>query len=154
MADLHIEEFYRDAAIGLAQLYSAFPRPVNLFIEDIAGPDQPDEFGLHSKRHMACFGALLWLADEGLLRYVDTIRQDALDQAILTRTAFIRLSTPASPALAAEAGVPAPDSALPVSVQQDRCTYIHLIREALRSGHSERISRVVQAAFFSDTRQH
>ena len=80
MADIHIEEFYKDAAIALVQLYNAFPRRVNLFVEDIAGPDEPDEFGLHSKRHMACFGTLLWLAEEGLLRYVDTIRQ-VLDKA-------------------------------------------------------------------------
>ena len=72
MADIHVEEFYRDVAIALSQLYSAFPRRINLFVEDIAGPDEPDEFGLHSKRHMACFGALLWLAEEGFLRYRDT----------------------------------------------------------------------------------
>ena len=88
MADLHVEEFYKDAAIALVQLYGAFPRRINLFVEDIAGPDEPDEFGLHSKRHMACFGALLWLAEEGLVRYVDTIRQEALDQAVLTRSAL------------------------------------------------------------------
>ena len=99
MADIHIEEFYKDAAIALVQLYNAFPRRVNLFVEDIAGPDEPDEFGLHSKRHMACFGTLLWLAEEGLLRYVDTIRQEALDQAVLTQRAFVRLSSPASPDL-------------------------------------------------------
>ena len=92
MADIHVEEFYKDVAIALAQLYAAFPRRTNLFVEDIAGPDEPDEFGLHSKRHMACFGALLWLQEEGLLRYVDTIRQEALDQAVLTREAFVRLS--------------------------------------------------------------
>lgn len=104
MADIHVEEFYRDVAIALSQLYSAFPRRINLFVEDIAGPDEPDEFGLHSKRHMACFGALLWLAEEGFLRYVDTIRQEALDQAVLTRDAFIRLSSPAPAALAELAG--------------------------------------------------
>ena len=61
MPDIHIEEFYRDAAIALLQLYSVFPRRINLFVEDIAGPDDPDEFGLHSPRHQACFGALLWI---------------------------------------------------------------------------------------------
>jgi len=39
MADIHVEEFYKDAAVALVQLYSAFPRRVNLFVEDIAGPD-------------------------------------------------------------------------------------------------------------------
>jgi hypothetical protein len=151
MADIHVEEFYKDVAIALVQLYGAFPRRVNLFVEDIAGPDEPDEFGLHSKRHMACFGALLWLQEEGLLRYVDTIRQEALDQAVLSHAAFVRLSAPAPKALclAAEADNSSTGQ-LPASVQQDLSTYIHLIRSALKSGHSGRISDVVQAAFFTD----
>lgn len=156
MADIHVEEFYKDAAIALVQLYGAFPRRINLFVEDIAGPDEPDEFGLHSKRHMACFGALLWLSEEGLLRYVDTIRQEALDQAVLTRDAFIRLSSPAPRALASAFGLPdseAPDR-LPPSVQEDLSTHIHLIRTALKSGNSARISQAMQATFFADRSDH
>ncbi|MBW0146554.1 hypothetical protein [Marinobacter arenosus] len=155
MADIHVEEFYKDVAIALVQLYGVFPRRVNLFVEDIAGPDEPDEFGLHSKRHMACFGALLWLEEEGLLRYVDTIRQEALDQAVLTHAAFVRLSAPAPSALSealAQSKAPADDN-LPPSVQEDLSTHIHLIRKALKSGHSGRISQVVQATFFAD-RKH
>ncbi|WP_421864025.1 hypothetical protein [Marinobacter adhaerens] len=152
MADIHVEEFYKDAAIALVQLYGAFPRRINLFVEDIAGPDEPDEFGLHSKRHMACFGALLWLAEEGLLRYVDTIRQEALDQAVLTRDAFIRLSAPAPETLTSEFGIPKETAAgnLPPSVQEDLSTHIHLIRRALRGGNSARISQIMQATFFAD----
>ena len=152
MADIHVEEFYKDAAIALVQLYGAFPRRINLFVEDIAGPDEPDEFGLHSKRHMACFGALLWLAEEGLLRYVDTIRQEALDQAVLTRDAFIRLSSPAPETLTSEFGIPEETAAgnLPPSVQEDLSTHIHLIRRALRGGNSARISQIMQATFFAD----
>lgn len=152
MADIHVEEFYKDAAIALVQLYGAFPRRINLFVEDIAGPDEPDEFGLHSKRHMACFGALLWLSEEGLLRYIDTIRQEALDQAVLTRDAFIRLSSPAPQALAREFGGAGEGSAsaLPASVKEDLSTHIHLIRTALRSGNSARISQIMQTTFFAD----
>ncbi|AHI27698.1 hypothetical protein [Marinobacter similis] len=152
MADIHVEEFYKDVAIALVQLYGVFPRRVNLFVEDIAGPDEPDEFGLHSKRHMACFGALLWLQEEGLLRYVDTIRQEALDQAVLTHAAFVRLSAPA-PAPLNQLVTPSSqpsEGQLPPSVQQDLSTYIHLIRRALKSGHSGRISQIVQATFFAD----
>lgn len=152
MADIHVEEFYKDVAIALVQLYGAFPRRVNLFVEDIAGPDEPDEFGLHSKRHMACFGALLWLQEEGLLRYVDTIRQEALDQAVLSHAAFVRLSAPA-PASLNELVAPSSqptEGHLPPSVQQDLSTYIHLTRRALKSGHSGRISQIVQATFFAD----
>lgn len=154
MADIHIEEFYRDSAVALVQLYSVFPRRIDLFVEDIAGPDQPDEFGLHSPRHMACLGALLWLAEEGLLRYVDTIRQEALDQAVLTREALIRLTSPAPRELTrelslAEPGVPARDAALPPSVIQHRSTWIHVLRQSIRGGHSPTLSRAMQAAFFS-----
>ena len=150
MADIHIEEFYKDTAIALVQLYGAFPRRTNLFVEDIAGPDEPDEFGLHSKRHMACFGALLWLEEEGLLRYVDTIRQEALDQAVLTQKAFVRLSTPASAELLNNLQFqPAAEmEGLPESVRQDLSTHIHLIRNALRKGSSATISRVMQGVFF------
>ncbi|MEC7377170.1 MAG: hypothetical protein VX421_06125 [Pseudomonadota bacterium] len=156
MADIHVEEFYKDAAIALVQLYGAFPRRINVFVEDIAGPDEPDEFGLHSKRHMACFGALLWLSEEGLIRYVDTIRQEALDQAVLTRDAFIRLSSPAPQALVHALGLPdaRPSDRLPPSVQEDLSTHIHLIRTALKSGHSGRISQVMQATFFADPFVH
>lgn len=150
MADIHVEEFYKDAAIALTQLYAAFPRRINLFVEDIAGPDEPDEFGLHSKRHMACFGALLWLSEEGLLRYVDTIRQEALDQAVLTRDAFVRLSAPAPRRLIQELSGSLTEQQLPKSIQKDLSTYIHLLRSALKSGSSNRISLAVQSAFFTD----
>lgn len=147
MADIHVEEFYKDAAIALVQLYGAFPRRINLFVEDIAGPDDPDDFGLHSKRHMACFGALLWLAEEGFLRYVDTIRQEALDQAVLTQKAFVRLSAPVDDPSQSAAE---PDRALPPAVRDDLSTHIHLIREALKGGSSVKISQVMQAVFFHD----
>lgn len=149
MADIHVEEFYKDAAVALVQLYNAFPRRINLFVEDIAGSDEPDEFGLHSKRHMACFGTLLWLAEEGLLRHVDTIRQEALDQAVLTQRAFVRLSSPASPELQEQSpGKPGAD--LPATVREDFSTHIHMLRAALKSGSSANISRVMQATFFHE----
>jgi hypothetical protein len=148
VADIHIEDFYKDTAVALVQLYGAFPRRVNLFAEDIAGPDEPDEFGLHSNRHMACFGALLWLAEEGFMRHVDIIRQEALDQAVLTHRAFVRLSAPAGSDPEFADAEPGPG--LPPAVRDDFSTHIHLIRKALKSGSSERISRVMQAVFFRD----
>lgn len=156
MADIHIEEFYKDTAVALVQLYNAFPRRVNLFVEDIAGPDEPDEFGLHSRRHMACFGSLLWMAEEGLIRYVDTIRQEALDQAVLSQRAFTRLSAPASPTLVAsiEPHVIAGGESLPPSVRADLATHVHIIRETLRTGHSAKLSYVMQEIFFRDSPGH
>lgn len=149
MADIHIEEFYKDAAIALVQLYNVFPRRINLFVEDISGADEPDEFGLHSKRHMACFGTLLWLAEEGLLRYVDTIRQEALDQAVLTQQAFVRMSSPASADLQEQEAADS-NTELPPAIREDFSTHIHMLRTALRSGSSAKISRVMQATFFRD----
>jgi len=151
MADIHVEEFYKDVAVALAQLYSVFPRRTNLFVEDIAGPDEPDEFGLHSPRHMACFGALLWLEEEGLLRYVDTIRQEALDQAVLTQKAFVRLSAPAPRSVAEMLDASVSDDSLPRSVQRDLSSYVHLLRSAIKSGSSDRISLAVQSAFFAES---
>ena len=151
MADLHIEEFYRDAAIALVQLYHAFPRRTDVYVEDIAGPDQPDEFGLHSRRHMACFGALLWLADEGFLRYVDLIRQEALDQAVLTQKGFLALSRVIEPELRKRL---TPDSdgilaQVAPSVQDELATAVNMLRTCLRDGHSTRISEAVHVVLFT-----
>lgn len=152
MADIHIEEFYKDTAIALVQLYNAFPRRVNLFVEDIAGPDQADEFGLHSRRHMACFGSLLWLAEEGYVRYVDTIRQEALDQAVLSHRAFTRLSAQASAELIDRfAPQQVADESIPPSVREDFSTHVHIIRETIRGGNSAQVSQVMQAVFFQDS---
>ncbi len=81
-----------DAAGGLLLLYQAFPRKTALYVEDLIGREAPDEFGLPSKRHQSCLGALLWLAEEGYLRFANTIHYEALDQAVLSEKAFLRLT--------------------------------------------------------------
>ena len=58
-SDIHIEEFYSDVGKVLLQLYNCFPRSNSVYVEDIAGQDQPDEFGLHSERHLGCFSAMI-----------------------------------------------------------------------------------------------
>ena len=50
--------------------------------------EEPDEFGVISDRHQRCLGALLWLADEKVIRYADTIGLEGIDQAILTLAGF------------------------------------------------------------------
>lgn len=124
--DLNIIDFYRDTARTLVALYTAFPRKIDLYVEDIAGEDQPDAFGLHSKRHMACLGALLWLADEGYLRYDSQIRQEGIDQAVLSRTTLVTLttSTPSEP-------------------------LIYAIQKALQSGSSAQLIDTMQRALAS-----
>ncbi|UIP88269.1 hypothetical protein [Pseudomonas phenolilytica] len=140
--DLHIDDFYRDAAAGLLMLYQAFPRKAALYIEDLIGREEPDEFGLPSKRHQGCLGTLLWLAEEDYLRFDSTIQYQALDQAVLTEKAFLRL-TRSVPDL------PAATETLPSSVQRVHASLAHQLREALKSGNSERLARLARLLFES-----
>jgi hypothetical protein len=82
--DLQIDDFYKDAAAGMLTLYQAFPSKAALYVEDLIGREEPDEFGLPTPRHQSCLGALLWLAEEGYIRFDSTIGYDALDQAVLS----------------------------------------------------------------------
>lgn len=129
--DLQIDEFYKDAASALLSLYQAFPRKVALYVEDLIGREEPDEFGLPSKRHQSCLSALLWLADEGYLRFDSTIAYDALDQAVLSEKGFLRLSRSLGPNVV--------DSQLPHSVQRVHASLAHQLRQALQQQDSEQI---------------
>lgn len=143
--DLQIDEFYKDCAAGLLQLYQVFPRRMALYVEDLIGREEPDEFGLPSKRHQSCLGALLWLADEGYLRFDSTIRHEALDQAVLSEKGFVRLTRAIPLGLQAQADLPA-------AVLRVQGTLAWQLREALASGHSERIARLTQLLFDNNPR--
>lgn len=93
MTDLHIDDFYKDVAAILLRLYSLFPRKQILFVDDICKGEEPDEFGLPSPRFLSCFSAMVWLGEENFLRYDSPIRQEALDQAVLTEKGFLLLSS-------------------------------------------------------------
>ncbi len=93
MFAIHIEEFFHDTYAIMNTLYQAFPNKCNVFVEDIAGPDQPDDYGLHSKRFQSCFGTMLWLEIEGFIRFESTLRQEAIDQACLTMKGLSLLAT-------------------------------------------------------------
>ncbi len=140
---LQIDDFYKDAAGGLLALYQAFPRKIALYVEDLIGREEPDEFGLPSKRHQSCLGALLWLADEGYLRFESTIQFLALDQAVLTEKGFIRLTR-------AVPGYLAGDRSLPPSVLRIQASLAHQLRDALKTGHSERIAHLARLLFEND----
>lgn len=127
MSDLHISDFYKDASKILLQLYKNFPKKATVLVEDIAGPDSPDDFGLASERHQACFGAMVWLADAGYLQYAETIRQEALDQAILSHKAFTLLTATAS----------GDDPADKNNIQS--------LRLALKSGSSDQLERCMRS---------
>lgn len=130
MTGINVDEFCKDTARALLVLYQAFPRPHSIFVEDLCGPDQPDEFGMHSERHMACFATLLWLAEEGYLRYVDTIRQEAVDQVVLTGRSFTLLTLPLPEFLSDDA------RELPISLRLEQQTHIHRLEQALAARSS------------------
>ncbi|KUJ79184.1 hypothetical protein AWR36_015575 [Microbulbifer flavimaris] len=89
--DLHIHDFYRDAGRILLALFGTFPAPTTVYVEDIAGPDTPDEFGLHSPRHLACLGAMTWLRQAGYIHFSQLVRQEAIEEAALTHHSFLLL---------------------------------------------------------------
>ena len=140
--DLQIDDFYKDAAAGLLALYQAFPSKTALYVEDLIGREEPDEFGLPTPRHQSCLGALLWLADEGYIRFESTIGYDALDQAVLSEKGFLRLSRGIPHAL------PEGD-ALPPSVRRVRATLAFQLRAALAERHGERVVRLTRLLFES-----
>ena len=74
-----------------------FPRLQTLYVEDISGPDEMDEFGLHSDRHLAALGAIQWLKDEGYIRFSSFDRQESVDDFALTAKAFNKLMALAAP---------------------------------------------------------
>ncbi|WP_027328850.1 hypothetical protein [Marinimicrobium agarilyticum] len=160
-ADIHIADFYKDAARILVQLYNQFPRPTTVFVEDIAGPDTPDEFGLHSPRHQACLATMLWLAQSGYLTYQSLIRQEAMDQAVLTQRGFTLLASPLPVQDVVGIDVPQPDDALgeetPVLDATQAAAEAHngiqLVRDVLKHGSSTAIEQVV-LELFRQARHH
>jgi hypothetical protein len=139
MADLHIDDFYRDVATIFLRLYAVFPRKTILYVEDICGPDQPDEFGLHHPRFQAGFSAMVWLAEHGYLNFQETIREEALDQVVLSRRAFLLLSSPSELGLAD----PADLDAVAPSVAEKFRTNIAQLRSVLREGSSINLQKCV-----------
>ncbi len=155
MADINIENFYRHIAKILSILYASFPTRTPLYVDDVAGVDDPDEYGLHSPHYTAGFFAMLWLADEDYIRFQDTIRQDGVDQAVLTHKAFRKLTQVSEPIYKAtvyqkddESNVvsivqPDEDVSLSPSVLEDQKLVINQLRQALRSGDSIAVNKVV-----------
>jgi len=139
MADLHIDDFYRDVAKIFLRLYAIFPRKITLYVEDISGPDEPDEFGLHHPRFEACFSTMVWLAEHGYLNFEDNVRQEALDEVVLSQKAFLLLASRSELQLAA----PAPGQALPSSVVEQSKANIVQLRTAMKEGSSIMLQQCV-----------
>lgn len=145
MADLHIDDFYKDVALILLRLYGTFPRKQLLFVDDICGYEEPDEFGLPSVRSQGCFSAMVWLGEQGYIRYEAPIRQEALDQAVLTEKAFLLLSSRSEQPLE----VVDAESALPPSVMAESLTNVAQLRRAIGSNSSILIEQCVHRLLLS-----
>jgi len=143
MADLNVLDFYKDTAKILLQLHRSFPRKAEVYVEDMIGADHVDEFGLHSKRHESCFGAMLWLSDEGYLRFQSTIRQEAIDQAVLTAKAIVLLGT-INLELHNNGAV---QNGAPPFETNEHFTMVEHIRAALKSQSSDQITIVMRMFF-------
>lgn len=138
MSDIHINDFYRDSAKILVTLYAQFPRKITLYVEDISGPDLPDEFGLHSPRHEACLQAMLWLASTHYLSYEQLVRQEAIDQAVLSHRGFLALNTVIEP-------LPRVDESLPAPLQKEELLAIHKLRQELKTGTSFSLAEAMRS---------
>ena len=151
MADLNLLDFYKDTAKILIQLHRSFPRKIEVYVEDLIGADHVDEFGLHSKRHESCFGSLLWLSDEGYLRFQSTIRQEAIDQAVLTSKTVVLLGTTYTDLPHdLQSSAPSTESAtvsLPPFESREKLTMVEHIRRALHSNSSEHLTIVMRSFF-------
>lgn len=151
MTDLHIDDFYRDIGKALVLLYAHFPRRMTLIVEDIAGPDTPDEFGLPSPRHEACLQALLWLAQTDYLTFDSLVRQEALDQAVLTHRAFLTLTEIAEVPVHAAAFTQ--DASNPAAAAPGLPPFIQRIRGELRHGTSLTLA-VTMREFMARSNHH
>ena len=143
MSDLNVDDFFHDAARALIILYKVFPRRKAVFVDDIIGAEEPDEFGMYSDRYLACYSALLWLGEEQFLRFEESINSEAIDQAVLTGRCFTLLSSRAG-----SADSLAPEH-LPDSVREERGSHLYALREALKS----RSSAALRSAMLNLLRQ-
>lgn len=136
--DTQIDEFYQDACKALLQLYRVFPRQSSVYVDELIGFQELDEFGLPHERHQRCLGTLLWLGDEGYLRHTGLIMHEALDQAVLTEKGLLRLTVRPSTASLLDAGLPG---------DLYGRTLAQLLRDALRTGDDERLSALARLVF-------
>ncbi len=139
MSDIHIDDFYRDVARIFLRLYLTFPRKTILYVEDICGEDNPDDFGLHSDRFLSGFGTMIWLGEHDYLRYDDTLKQEAIDQAVLSEKGFILLSSRST----LEMGEESHDDDIPPSIMEHSRSNIAQLRNAVKSGSSIMIRQCV-----------
>lgn len=139
MIDVNIDDFYRDIAVTLLTLLNQFPQKVSLYIEDVCGPDDVDEFGLHSPRYLSCVGAINWLHDEGYIRYSDIVRQESAENCTLTQKAFSLLVKPR---------IQANQLAHANLLERQHSTLYYQLHSALQAESGMDIRRIIEDHFF------
>ena len=92
MFDIHICDFYHDLSQIFVQLHSRFPREDTLWLDSVCGEDEVDEYGMHSKRYMSCFGSVLFLEREGYIRYSSEEGFNGFNHCVLTLKGFQNLN--------------------------------------------------------------
>ena len=137
MNDLHIDDFYKDVAKIFLQLFKSFPQKSILYVEDICGPDDPDEFGLHSPRFQSCFSTVIWLAEANYLSYSSNIHQEAFEETVLSHQGFTFLT---SRNFSTELAPSNDQTALPSMSEFEHQTRIATIRHTLKNESSNSLS--------------
>lgn len=140
MNDVNIDDFYHDIGVILLSLFQQFPRKVSLFIDDISGPDEMDEFGLHSSRYLCAMGALMWLHDEGYVRYLEIIKQESAEECTLTQKAFVKLIRP---------NLTREQLSQANSIEKRESTLAFKMQKALREQSSIDMQNIIEQHFFN-----
>lgn len=146
MTDIHIDDFYKDVAIIFIRLYATFPRKTILYVDEVCGADEPDEFGLHSERFLSGFSAMVWLTEHDYLKCDGPIKQEALDQAVLSEQGFLILSSRSELDFGDEEDQKTVDaSGVPLSIMEQSKTNINQLRKAVKSQSSIMIRQSVHS---------
>lgn len=132
MNNINIDEFFADAAKILVRLQRSFPQPIILQVDDICGAEETDEYGMHSPRYLACFSAMLWLSEEGYLRFNETVRSEAIDEAVLSARCFVLLTQPNTQPHSEHPATDSGTPELPGSVALERSSLGHQLQQTLR----------------------
>lgn len=139
MITVNIDDFYHDVAVTLLSLYQQFPLKISLYIEDVCGPDEADEFGLHSRRHLSCIGALEWMHDEGFIRYTDIAKQECTEQCTLTQKAFRKLAFPKIDQCREQAS----------SIEKQQSSLVYKLHQAVKDQSSIEIRDLIENYFLN-----
>lgn len=143
--ELNIDDFCHDVGKILTLLHQVFPRPIILSVDDICGPEETDEFGIHSNRYLACFSTMLWLAEEGYLRFAETLRNEGIDQAVLSARCFAHLTRPRTEQLQPINDNEDDPNRLPESIRLAQTSVVAQLRQALGARSSTATRHIVLA---------